>query len=153
MPGLGASIILLLLLLLPLPANAEVWRCPQAGGPDLFTDNLKDPSTCQIYEKAPNINVVPSSSTTTLPDVIPYQPMPVSEPPAPPETRREVTEPYTPTADEEEPYDYLYSYPNDYWIPFIPLTPRHHHHHHGLSSSHRSAAHSSGHGGGHGGHR
>ena len=154
MSRLGA-VMFLALLLSPLPAHAEVWRCHQAGGPDLFTNSLKDPLTCQKYELGADINFVPSSSTTTLPEVVPSQTMPVAEPPAQPETRREVTESYTQTADEVEPYDYLYPYPGDYWIPFILLTPRHHHQHqhHGLSSSHRTVAHSSGHGGGHGGHR
>jgi len=150
---LGATIILAMLLLSPLQARAEVWRCHQTGGPDLFTNWLKDPRTCQKYEEDATVSFVPSSATTTLLDVVPYQPMPVAEPPAQPETPREVTAPYTPTDGEGEPYDYLYPYLDDYWIPFIPLTPRHHHHHHGLSSSHRSVAHSSGHGGGHGGHR
>ena len=150
---LGATIILAMLLLSPLQAHAEVWRCHQTEGPDLFTNWLKDPRTCQKYELGANFNVVPSSSTTTLPDVVPYQPLPVAEPPAPPETPREVTEPYTPTDGEGEPYDYLYPYPDNFWIPFIPLTPRHHHHHHGHLSSHGAVTHSSGHGGGHGGHR
>jgi len=155
MSRIRTAIILsvILVLLSPTLGHAEVWRCSQTGGPDLFTDTLKDPRTCQKYEWGADINFVPSSSTTTLPEVAPSQPLPVAEPPAPPETRREVTEPYTQTADEVEPYDYLYPYPDGYWIPFIPLTPRHHHHHHGQSSSHRSVAHPSGHGGGHGGHR
>ncbi len=154
---LGATIILALLLLSPLQAHAEVWRCPQAEGPDLFTNWLKDPRTCQKYEESAAFNFVPSSSTTTLPDVVPYQPMPVAEPPAPLETPRVVTEPYTAVGSEQEPYDYLYPYypySGGFGFPFILGHSRHHHgHHHGHSSSHGAVTHSSGHGGGHGGHR
>src|SRR3989442_13146900 len=67
---LGA-VIILALLLSPLPAHAELWRCPQADGSDVFTDQLTDPSTCQPYAAAAAVNVVPSSSTTTLSEVGP----------------------------------------------------------------------------------
>src|SRR5256885_5543033 len=67
---LGA-VIILALLLSPLPAHAELWRCPQADGSDVFTDKLTDSSTCQPYETAADVNVVPSSSTTTLSEVGP----------------------------------------------------------------------------------
>src|SRR5712691_1090300 len=67
---LGA-VIILALLLSPLPAHAELWRCTQADGSDVFTDKLTDPSTCQQYEAAADVNIVPSSSTTTLSEVGP----------------------------------------------------------------------------------
>jgi hypothetical protein len=67
---LGAAIILALLLS-PLSAHAELWRCHQADGSDVFTDKLTDPSTCQPYEAAADVTVVPSSSTTTLSEVAP----------------------------------------------------------------------------------
>src|SRR2546427_10922428 len=67
---LGAAIILALLLL-PLSAHAELWRCHQADGSDVFTDKLTDPSTCQQYQAAADVTVVPSSSTTTLSEVAP----------------------------------------------------------------------------------
>jgi len=67
---LGA-VIILALLLSPLPAHAELWRCPQADGSVVFTDKLTDPSTCQQYEAAADVNVVPSSSPTTLSEVGP----------------------------------------------------------------------------------
>src|SRR6267143_5124363 len=67
---LGA-VIILALLLSPLPAHAELWRCLQADGSVVFTDKLTDPSTCQQYEAAADVNVVPSSSTTTLSEVGP----------------------------------------------------------------------------------
>src|SRR5438132_14311780 len=70
---LGA-VIILALLLSPLPAHAELWRCPQADGSVVFTDKLTDPSTCQQYEAAADVNVVPSSSTTTLSEVGPSRP-------------------------------------------------------------------------------
>src|SRR3989442_357668 len=66
---LGAAIIALLLS--PLSAHAELWRCHQADGSDVFTDKLTDPSTCQQYKAAADVNVVPSSSTTTLSEVGP----------------------------------------------------------------------------------
>ncbi|TAL10130.1 MAG: DUF3300 domain-containing protein [Nitrospirae bacterium] len=62
---------ILVLLLSPLPAHAELWRCPQANGPDVFTDQATDPRTCQKYESGTDISVVPSSSTTALPDAAP----------------------------------------------------------------------------------
>src|SRR2546427_5427470 len=67
---LGAAIILALLLS-PLSAHAELWRCHQADGSDVFTDKLTDPSTCQQYQAAADVTVVPSSSTTTLSEVAP----------------------------------------------------------------------------------
>src|SRR5438132_1878418 len=82
-------------LLSPTHGHAEVWRCHQTGGPDLFTDRLQDPRTCQKYELGADINFVPSSSTTTLPGVVPSQPLPAAEPPPPTKTRREVPEPST----------------------------------------------------------
>jgi hypothetical protein len=62
---LGAAIILALLLS-PLPARAELWRCQQAGGSDLFTDKLTDPRTCRKYETGADVSVAPSSSTTAF---------------------------------------------------------------------------------------
>jgi hypothetical protein len=70
---LGAAIILALLLS-PLSAHAELWRCPQADGSDVFTDKLTDPSMCQQYKAAADVNVVTSSSTTTLSKVAPSRP-------------------------------------------------------------------------------
>src|SRR5207253_2516242 len=159
MSRIGASLLLCFTVALVSArhAQAEIWRCHQAGGPDLFTNWLKDPRTCQKYEGSAVFNSVPSSSTTTLPDVVPYQPMPVAEPPAPPETPREITEPYTGAGGEQGPSDYLYPYypySGGFGFPFIPGHPRHHHgHHHGQSTSHGAVTHSPGHGGGHGGHR
>jgi len=70
---LGAAIILVLLLS-PLPAHAELWRCPTADGSDVFTDKLTDPDMCQQYAAEADVNVVPSSSTTTLSEVGPSRP-------------------------------------------------------------------------------
>ena len=155
MPRLGAAIFLALLLS-PLPVHAVVWRCHQAGGPDLFTDTLKDPASCEQYVPKTELTYASGASSSIPPTVEPSQPIPMEKPSAPPETRRKDTEPYTPV-DEQEPYDYLYPYypyAGGYWFPFISGHPRHHHgHHHGHSSSHGAVAHSSGHGGGHGGHR
>src|SRR2546425_2403365 len=159
MSRIGACLLLCFTvgLLSATDAQAEVWRCHQAGGPDLFTNWLKDPRTCQKYEGSAVFNFVPSSSTTTLPDVVPYQPMPVAEPPAPPETPREVTQPYTAAGGEQEPSDHLdpyYPYSGGFWFPVFPGHPRHHDgHHHGHSSLHGAVTHSPSHGGGHGGHR
>src|SRR2546426_7608712 len=135
MSRIGACLLLCFTvgLLSATDAQAEVGRCQQAGGQDLFPTWLKDPRTCQKYEGSAVFTFVPSSSTTTLPDVVPYQPMPVAEPPAPPETPREVTEPYTAAGGEQEPYDYLYPYypySGGFGFPFIPGRPRHHYRHH-----------------------
>src|SRR5713101_7584232 len=67
MSRLGIAIIIIMALLLPpLPARAELWRCHQEDGSDVFTDTVQDPSTCQKYETAPG-NVMPTASTTTQP--------------------------------------------------------------------------------------
>src|SRR5438876_10625450 len=97
MSRIGASLLLCFTvgLLSATHAQAEVWRCHQAGGPDLFTNWLKDPRTCQKYEGSADFNSVPSSSTTTVRDVVPYQPMPVAEPVAPPVSPRALPEPDT----------------------------------------------------------
>src|SRR2546422_4125804 len=159
MSRIGASLLLCFTVALSsaTDAQAEVWRGHQQGGPDLFPNGLKDPRTSEKYEQSAVFNFVPSPSTTTLPDVVPYQPMPVAEPPAPPETPREITEPYTGAGGEQEPSDYLnpyYPYSGGFGFPFILGHPRHHDgHHHGHSSLHGAVTHSPGHGGGHGGHR
>src|SRR5207245_8528011 len=97
MSRIGASLLLCFTvgLLSATHAQAEVWRCHQAGGPDLFTNWLKDPRTCQQYEGSAVFNFVPRSSTTTLPYVVPYQPMPVPLTRAQPEPPREITQPDT----------------------------------------------------------
>src|SRR5437899_11042386 len=104
MSRIGASLLLCFTvgLLSATHAQAEVWRCHQAGGPDLFTNWLKDPRTCQKYEGSADFNSVPSSSTTTLPDVVPYQPMPVAEPHAPSDTSRLLTAPDTAPARAQQ---------------------------------------------------
>src|SRR5438128_3636243 len=116
MSRIGASLLLCFTVALSsaTDAQAEVWRCHQTGGPDLFTNWLKDPRTCQKYEGSAVFNSVPRSSTTTLRDVVPYQPIPVAEPPAPPESPREITEPYTAVGCEQEP--------SDYWYPYYPYS-------------------------------
>src|SRR3989442_14951744 len=83
--------------------------------------------------------------------------MQVAEPNAPPETPREITEPYTAAGGEQEPSDYLYPYypySGGFRVPFILGHPRPHHgHHHGHSSLHGAVTPPPGHGVGHGGHR
>lgn len=135
-------------------AQADIWRCHQTGGLDLFTDNLKNTATCETYLPQSELGYMSRSSDATPTTVTASQPIPIEELPSPPETRREGTVPYNPIADGEEPFDYLYPYPGDYWTPFFIFTPRHHHHHqHNGLSSHHKVAHSSGHGGGLGRHR
>src|SRR5207245_3905253 len=97
MSRIGASLLLCFTvgLLSATHAQAEVWRCHQTGGPDLFTNWLKDLRTCQKYEGSAVFNSVPSSSTTTLPDVVPYQPMPLSAQNSPPVPMRDLTEIYS----------------------------------------------------------
>ncbi len=156
MARLGAA-ILLAVLLLPLPAYADIWRCHQPDGADLYTDSNQHPATCKLYVPQVELSYAPRSVSSTPLSVVPSEPTPLETPPALPETRREDTKPYTTVEDEQNPYDsmYPYSYPGGYWFPLILGSPRlhHGHHHHGQSSSHRSVAHSSSHGGGHGGHR
>lgn len=62
---LGAAIILALLLS-PLPARAELWRCHQADGSDLFTDQVADPRMCRKYETGADVSVVPDSSASAF---------------------------------------------------------------------------------------
>ena len=156
MSRLGAAIILALLLS-PLPAHADVWRCHQPNGTDLYTNSNQHPGSCEKYVPQVELGYVSGSSSSTQPSVAPSQPIPMEKPPALPETRREDTEQYTAVDEEQKPYDYFYPYypySGVYWFPFA-LHPRHHHghhQHHRRSSSHGAVAHSSGHGG-HGGHR
>src|SRR3989442_4104616 len=97
MSRIGACLLLCFTvgLLSATDAQAEVWRCHQAGGPDLFTNWLKDPRTCQKYEGSAVFNFVPSSSTTTLPDVVAYQTMPVAGQLAPPDAPLVITVAYS----------------------------------------------------------
>src|SRR2546428_13970778 len=133
MPRIGASLLLCFTvgLLSATHAQAEVWRCHQAGGPDLFTNWLKDPRTCQKYEGSAVFNFVPSSSTTTLPDVDPYQPMPGAETPAPPETPPASTEAYNTGRGEQEPSDYLHPYYSNYGGRRVPVLLGHSPQHYG----------------------
>ena len=165
MARLGAA-IMLAFLLSPLTAHADVWRCHQAGGPDLFTDRLKDPATCEKYLPQAELGYMARSSDSKAPMVTASQPIPMEEPPAPPETRREDAEPYTPTGYAQESYPsyspcsypyydnpYYYSCPGVYGLfirprvfPFhrrSPIQPNFH-------STPRSGFH---HGGRHGGGR
>lgn len=64
---LGAAIILVLLLA-PLPARAELWRCHQADGSDVYTDKMTDPRACQRYEAGAGVSVGPSSSPAVAPE-------------------------------------------------------------------------------------
>ncbi len=90
MSRLGIAIIIIMALLLPpLPARAELWRCHQEDGSDVFTDTVQDPSTCQKYETAPG-NVMPTPSTTTLP--------PESAPPRPTFMQQELDQMLAPIA-------------------------------------------------------
>ncbi len=67
---LGAAIILVLLLA-PLPARADLWRCHQADGSDVYTDKMTDPGACQRYVGGTGATVEPSASTATVPDAAP----------------------------------------------------------------------------------
>ena len=145
--GTAILLILLLGLLSPALAQAEVWRCTQPDGTDLFTDRQQDLATCQKFETAASFNVVPSSPTTVGSSVIPME-----QPPAQTEPPRQAPQPgydqgYNPYYD----YPYYYGYPGVYGLfirpRFFPF-PRHSRFH----SSPRSGSH---HGGRHGrgGHR
>jgi hypothetical protein len=64
---LGAAVILALLLA-PLPSHAELWRCHQKDGSDVYTDKPQDPGTCQKYEAGTDATIVPSASPTAPPE-------------------------------------------------------------------------------------
>lgn len=64
---LGAAIILVLLLA-PFPSHAELWRCHQKDGSDVYTDKPQDTGTCQKYEAGTDATIVPSASPTAPPE-------------------------------------------------------------------------------------
>jgi hypothetical protein len=94
---------LIVLLLLPSFVGAEVWRCPQDNGTDLFTNLPADPSTCEKYVSSaelipapPSAAPPPARNSQDPPAIlVPY----AQDSPSPPE----YNVPYYP--------DYYYSYP------------------------------------------
>jgi uncharacterized membrane protein YgcG len=103
---LSIAVAFLPLLLFPSPLRAEVWRCPQENGPDIFTNLPSDASKCEKYV----------SSTERIPAPSPASPPPASNSQASPA----ILVPYAhdgPTPPEYNvPYypdypDYYYSYP------------------------------------------
>lgn len=69
---LTATIIMSLILMLAAPTQAELWRCTQPGGPDLFTDKLRDPGTCDKYSPSADLSYV-SGLPPLLPRMVPRE--------------------------------------------------------------------------------
>jgi len=134
----------------PALGQAEVWRCPQPDGTDLFTNSLKDPATCQKYTSGTELGYVYGSREATPPT--PPMPPPVNVPSYQTEPQPQAPEPSPPPGYDQAYYPYYYEdYPGVYGFflrpGFFPFS-RHSHFH----SAPRSGGH---HGGGHGrgGHR
>ena len=107
---LSIAVAFLPLLLFPSALSAEVWRCPQENGTDLFTNLPSDSSTCEKY--VPNTELIPDPPSAAPPSARNSQDSPAilvpyaHDNPAPPE----YNVPYYP--------DYYYSYP---YYPYYGL--------------------------------
>jgi hypothetical protein len=137
---------LILGLLLPALGQAEVWRCPQPDGTDLFTNSLKDPATCKKYTSGTELGYVYGAMEATPP--APAMAPPVNVQPDQTEPQRQAPEPSPPPGYEQEYYPYHYDdYPGVYGLFIGPRSFSFHRHSH-FHSAPRSGFH---HGGGHGG--
>jgi hypothetical protein len=95
---------LILWVLSPALGQAEIWRCPQPNGTDLFTNSVEDSATCEKYISGSELGYAhgsreadPPASGAAPVNVPPYQP--------------QVPEPYPQAGYAQEPYPYYYPYP------------------------------------------
>ena len=95
---------ILLGLLSPALGQAEVWRCPQPNGTDLFTNSVRDAATCQKYISSTELGYILSSRKATPP--APSVALPVNVPPYQAEPQPQAPEPYTQAGYEQESYSY-----------------------------------------------
>jgi hypothetical protein len=120
-------------LLSPALGQAEVWRCPQSNGTDLFTNSVRDAATCQKYISSTELGYILSSRKATPP--APAVALPVNVPPYKAEPQPQAPEQYTQAGYEQESYSYydpcsylLYDMPRYWSCPgvygFFPLPSR-----------------------------
>ena len=64
-----AVVFLTLLLLTPALLQAEVWRCPQDSGADLFTNQPSDPNKCEKYIPSTEVTPAPSVPASSMDSV------------------------------------------------------------------------------------
>ena len=103
-------VFLAALLAFPALLHAEVWRCTQENGTDLFTNSPADTSKCEKFVPTTDLITVPSSPASppsaNITQESPTIPVPYAhDGPTPPE----YDVPYYP--------DYYYSYP---YYPYYP---------------------------------
>jgi len=103
-------VFLAALLAVPALLHAEVWRCTQENGTDLFTNSPSDTSKCEKFVPTTDLITVPSSPASppsaNITQESPTIPVPYAhDGPTPPE----YDVPYYP--------DYYYSYP---YYPYYP---------------------------------
>jgi hypothetical protein len=103
-------------LFFPSGLQAEVWRCPQENGTDLFTNQPSDSSKCEKYVS--NTEVIPEQSSSTTPSAPPptadnAQESPIIEMPYARDgpTVPEYPPPSYPQYQYYDPYSYGYYYP------------------------------------------
>src|SRR6266849_1970691 len=80
----------ILVLLSPALGQAEIWRCLQPNGTDLFTNSVKDSATCQKYTSGSELGYTYGSREADPPAPVAA---PVHVPPY--QTQPQVPEPYT----------------------------------------------------------
>jgi hypothetical protein len=62
---LALSVVVLSVLLYPSLLRAEVWRCPQDNGTDLFTNLPPESGNCENYVPSREVIAAPSSPTSS----------------------------------------------------------------------------------------
>jgi hypothetical protein len=106
MMRLSLSVVVLAVLLFPSLLQAEVWRCPQETGTDLFTNLPRESEQCETYVPSREVIPVPLPALPPVEESRQASPtilMPFAQNgPTPPE----YDVPYSP--------DYYYSYPYSY---------------------------------------
>lgn len=66
---------LCLLLAVPGILSAEIWRCPQESGTDLFTNDPPDPSKCDQYVRSTTVSPDPEPTVAGPPDTLGQSPI------------------------------------------------------------------------------
>ena len=107
MKKLPVSAALLAVLLFPTLLRAEVWRCPQPNGSDLFTNLPPDSSTCEKYVSSTELIPFPTPTSPPSPQSYSQQAPAIPMPYA----RDGPTQPEYPEYDAPYYPDSSYSYP------------------------------------------
>lgn len=121
---LAFSVVALTVLLFPSLLRAEVWRCPQETGTDLFTNRPQGSEQCETYVPSREVIPTPSPATPLVEEYRHASPtilMPYARDGS---TLPEYDVPYYP--------DYYYSYPysfSPFYDGFLFFRPRPHFRH------------------------